>query len=79
MKMPIFSSVKMSGYDLVGMPPKLAVESDIFPNSSDMILPGETLHEYSPSSISLRTPMSLSAVSMMVFVMLESGMVQHSR
>ena len=57
MKMPISSSVKMSGYDLVGMSPKLAVDSDIFPNSSDTNLPGET--EYTSSSISLRAPMSL--------------------
>ena len=57
MKMPISSSVKMSGYDLVGMSPKLTVDSDIFPNSSDMTLPGET--EYTSSSISLRAPMSL--------------------
>ena len=55
--MPISSSVKMSGYDLVGMSPKLAVDSDIFPNSSDMTLPGET--EYTSSSISLRALMSL--------------------
>ena len=58
MKMPISSSVKMSRYDLVGMSPKLAVDSDIFPNNSDMTLPGET--EYTSSSISFRAPMSLS-------------------
>ena len=60
MKMPISSSAKMSGYDLVGMSPKLAVDSDIFPNTSGMTLPGETLHEYTSSSISLRAPISLS-------------------
>ena len=60
MKMPISSSAKMSDYDLVGMSPKLAVDSDIFPNSSDMTLPGQTLQEYTSSSISLRAPMSLS-------------------
>ena len=59
MKMPISSSVKMSGYYLVGMYPKLAVDSDIFPNNSGMTLPGETLQEYTSSSISLTAPMSL--------------------
>ena len=60
MKMPVSSSAKMSGYDLVGMSPKLAVDSDIFPNSSDMTLSRETLQEYTSSSISFRAPMSLS-------------------
>ena len=49
----------MSGYDLVGMSPKLAVDSNIFPNTSGMTLPGETLQEYTSSSISLRAPISL--------------------
>ena len=35
-------------------------DSDIFPNTSGMTLPGETLQEYTSSSISLRAPMSLS-------------------
>ena len=61
LKMTISSSTKISGYNLVGMFPKLAVDSDIFPNSSDMTLPGETLPVYISSSISWRDPTSLSA------------------
>ena len=60
LKMTISSSTKISGYNLVGMFPKLAVDSDIFPNSSDMTLPGETLQVYISSSISWRDPTSLS-------------------
>ena len=59
-KMTTSSSTKISGYNLVGMFPKLAVDSDIFPNSSDMTLPGETLQVYISSSISWRDPTSLS-------------------
>ena len=51
LKMTISSSTKISGYNLVGMFPKLAVDSDIFPNSSDMTLPGEILQGYISSSI----------------------------
>ena len=50
----------MSGYDLVGKSPKLAVDSKIFPKSSYVTLSGETLQEYTSSSIFLRDPTSLS-------------------